>query len=423
MCNTLINTGLILSLLFMSFTAPDGDDGEKEAKTARRNHLSANNQEKFLGIMVYHTGVMYDSLLLSDIQEKPKGRKYNAKEASENDSLIRSRLEKLSYKTEIPLIYHPEVKKYIKAYALENPEKISNILGRSAYYYPLFEQYLDEYGLPPELKHLSAVESSLDPLAVSSSNAVGLWQFLAGSASLFDLEIGAWIDERCDPYKSTEAACEYLSYLFRIFDDWHLALAAYNGGPGAVQKAIARCDGNTNYWEIRHQLSGQMQNYVPAFIAMNYVLHYHKDFDIKPAIPLCFYHQTDTVKVRQKTYLDRIAEVTELDPLIIKKLNPVFRQGIIPESDTGHPLILPRKESVAFILHQDNISGIKPDMMIDQAIENEKRKPITYNVKKGDSLHKLAIQHRCTIEDIRRWNDFQENEPLYHDDKIILYVR
>ncbi|MGC9330252.1 MAG: transglycosylase SLT domain-containing protein [Bacteroidales bacterium] len=372
--------------------------------------------------MVNNTQNLYDSLIVSGLEQEVQGEKaFSAYEASHNDSLIISRLEKLSRRTEIPLTYHPSVKAYIQAYGLRNPQKISRILGRSAFYYPIFDHYLNQYNLPPELKHLASVESSLDPLAVSKSGAVGLWQFLPGAAGLFDLQMDAWVDERSDPHKSTDAACRYLSYLYRIFGDWHLAMVAYNGGPGAIQKAMARCGGETNYWEIRHKLSKQMQSYVPAFIAMNYVLHYHRDFNIKPAVPVCYYHQTDTLLIKQKTSLDRVAEVLDIDNTIVRSLNPVYRQGIIPENDKGCVLVLPRAKSIAFILNQKIITG--EQFIPEKKVINEtKDKAITYIVQKGDSLHKIAIEHNCTIQDIRRWNNFPENKPLYYDEEIVLYV-
>ncbi len=411
-------------LVFLAFVSvcpvhADGDNDKDKKEPASENR---SFDSTLPDSMVDNTQRLYDSLIVSGIKITDQETKtYSAYEASHNDSLIISRLEKLSRRTEIPLTYHPSVKAYIQAYGLRNPQKISRILGRSAFYYPLFDHYLNKYELPPELKHLASVESSLDPTAVSKSGAVGLWQFLPGAAGLFDLQIDAWVDERCDPHKSTDAACKYLSYLYRIFGDWHLAMGAYNGGPGAIQKAMARCGGETNYWKIRHKLSDQMQGYVPAFIAMNYVLHYHQDFNIKPGVPLCYYHQADTLHVGKKTSLDRVAEVLGIDFAIVKKLNPVYRQGVIPENDKGCILVLPRSESIAFILNQEIITG-EHFISKKKTEKNIKRKAIKYIVQKGDSLHKIAINHNCTIQDIRHWNDFPEGKPLYYDEEIVLYV-
>ncbi|HKK67119.1 MAG TPA: lytic transglycosylase domain-containing protein, partial [Bacteroidales bacterium] len=298
MAKTALYIGLV-AMLMMSFSHPDGDEDASEHKNKQSYHIT-EHRGKHLGVMVWQHQSRTNALIAARLSDNNTDSQFSAEEAANNDSLIRTRLEKLSERREIPMSFTPAVKSYIRKYAIENPEKVSAILGRSAYYYPIFDHYLHTHGLPPEIKHLAAVESALDPNAVSSSGAVGLWQFLPGSAGLFDLRMDAWLDERRDVYKSTEAACEYVSYLYRIFNDWHLALAAYNGGPGAVEKAIARAGGETNYWKLRPHMSKQMKIYVPAFIAMNYVLAYHKDFGIEAAVPSVHYHQTDTVHVTQK---------------------------------------------------------------------------------------------------------------------------
>ncbi|MEA3447051.1 MAG: transglycosylase SLT domain-containing protein [Bacteroidota bacterium] len=425
MSKLLIYSQLVTMLVFLLLASvspvhADGDDDKDNKEPASKNR---EFNIIFPDSMVNTTRNLYDSLIVSGLEQEIQVEKtFTAYEASHNDSLIISRLEKLSRRTEIPLTYHASVKAYIQAYGLRNPQKISRILGRSAFYYPIFDHYLNQYNLPPELKHLASVESSLDPVAVSKSGAVGLWQFLPGAAGLFDLQMDAWVDERSDPHKSTDAACRYLSYLYRIFGDWHLVMAAYNGGPGAIQKAMARCEGETNYWKIRHKLSKQMQSYVPAFIAMNYVLHYYRDFDIKPAVPIYYYHQTDTLHIKKKTSLDRITEVLDLDKSIVEHLNPVYRQGIIPENDNGCVLVLPRTESIAFILNQEIITGERFIPEKKATKKDTKRKAIKYIVQKGDSLHKIAIEHNCTIQDIRHWNDFSEGKPLFYDEEIVLYV-
>ncbi|MFW5767451.1 MAG: transglycosylase SLT domain-containing protein [Bacteroidota bacterium] len=408
---------LILSVFLMSFDLTDGENetqGEGENTRTIREHKG-----KHLGIMSYLTCAMYDSLIVAGIPADNEHPGFSAEEAANNDSLIKARLRYLSESTEIPLEYHPSVKDYIKKYAIENPEKISAILGRKAYYYPIFSHYLNVHNLPPELSHLASVESALDPNAVSPSGAVGLWQFLPGSAGLFDLRMDAWIDERRDVHKSTLVACEYISYLYRIFNDWHLALAAYNGGPGAVEKAIARAGEKTNYWDIRPEMSAQMKIYVPAFIAMNYVLAYHQDFGIEAAVPLMHYHQTDTIHVKEKIFLDKVAEEINTDPAILTALNPVYRQKIIPKNSHGYPLILPRTGVIAFILKKQEIAGIKPAMLSGK--EKSKTKITEYQVKRGDSLHKIAIRFNCTIEEIRQWNNLSRQDMLRYDQMLILY--
>jgi membrane-bound lytic murein transglycosylase D len=411
---------VLVSVFMLSFSLPDGDD-EASGDESNKTHQIKKHKGKYLGVMVWQTQALTNALIAERLTDDSTQSHYSAEEAAGNDSLIKVRLRKLSETREIPMTFNPAVKSYIRKYAIENPEKVSAILGRSAYYYPVFDHYLHTHGLPPELKHLAAVESALDPNAVSSSGAVGLWQFLPGSAGLFDLRMDAWLDERRDVYKSTEAACEYLSYLYRIFNDWHLALAAYNGGPGAVEKSIARAGGETNYWKIRPHVSDQMKIYVPAFIAMNYVLAYHKDFGIEAALPPVHYHQTDTVHVTQEVYLDRVAEVLEVDPAIIRELNPVYRKAVIPKSKQGYHLVLPGSLSIGYLMNSDKIAG-KPPSETESPDGTEKNR-IEYVVKKGDSLHKIAIRYHCTIDEIRQWNNLPKTHPLRYNERLILYVR
>jgi membrane-bound lytic murein transglycosylase D len=319
------------------------------------------------------------------------------------------------------LDFNPIVKRYIKAYAIDNAEKISRILGEMQYFFPVFENYLNRYNLPPELKYLAAVESALDPNAVSKSGAVGLWQFLPGTAGLFDLEINAWVDERRDIYKSTDAACKYLEYLYRLYDDWHLVLASYNGGPGAVKKAIARANGQTNYWEISPFITTEMQNYVPAFIAMNYVIAYHEDFGIKPAIPLFSYFETDTIMVYKQLDFDKISNILPIEKEQIQYLNPIYRKSIIPSSEKSMPLVLPVNLLIDFIINIEEIynTDIENDTEpINNILEKQK---IIVDIVSGDSFHKLAIRYKCTIDDILRWNNLSEGHLLKVGEKMIIY--
>jgi len=196
--------------------------------------------------------------------------------------LYETRFKELDSKTPIKLEYNDQVKAYIDVYVVKRREHLSRIIGRSQYFFPLFEEYLSKYNLPLELKYLAIVESALDPRARSSSGAMGLWQFLYQASRMFDLKVDSYMDERCDPLKSTIAACQYLDYLYRNLNDWQLALAAYNGGLGVVKKAIERSGGKKNFWELQPYLPAEVKAYVPAFIAVNYVMKYYRNYDIEP---------------------------------------------------------------------------------------------------------------------------------------------
>jgi len=361
---------------------------------------------------------LLDSILSTKLNQS-RHPVFNSDAAANNDSLIRARLSHLSEKMEIPLDYNAYVKEYIHAYALKNPDKISRILGEQLYYFPIFENYFGKYNLPPELKYLAAVESALDPVAVSKSGAVGLWQFLPGTADLFDLEINAYVDERRDAFLSTDAACRYIEYLYRIYGDWHLVLASYNGGPGAVQKAIARAGGEVNYWKLREQITGQMQNYVPAFIAMTYVMNYYHDFGIVPEIPNYSRYHVDTIQVYETIRFDQITQTLPISLDDLKYLNPVYRKDMIPATEFGHSLVLPSNLLIEFVLAFEEIRNIPS---IEKPLNTEAGKKKIVIVKKGDSLHKIAIRNSCTIDDIIKWNNISRDYQLHAGENLIIYM-
>ena len=225
-----------------------------------------------------------------------------------SDDHYKSKLSKMDAATPFKLVYNPAVRKYIDAYAVRNRKKVAQLLGLAELYFPLFEETLDKYNLPLELKYLAIVESALNPRAQSKSGAVGLWQFMYRTGKIYDLNTTSYMDERSDPYKATEAACQYFQYLYAMFGNWELVLAAYNGGPGTLNKAIRRSGGKRDYWELRPYLPVETQGYVPAFIAVNYVMKHASLHNIYPVKPDFFGYELDTVVVRQRCDLKTIAE-------------------------------------------------------------------------------------------------------------------
>jgi hypothetical protein len=248
-------------------------------------------------------------------------------ESTPIDLTYEYRIAKLDKNTPIQLDYNEQVRRYIEIYTGKRAEEYGKMLGQAQYYFPLFEEQLSKYGLPLEFKYLPIIESSLNPLAVSSSGATGLWQFKLTSCPMFDLEVTSYMDDRCDPYKSTIAACKYLKYLYRTFNDWQLVLAAYNGGPGEVRNAIARSNGETGFWKIQSFLPEQTQNYVPAFIAAIYVMNYAPEHDIKMVPPPYTYSETDTVHIKHSVSFEQIASLTSIPVDALTYLNPVYRLG------------------------------------------------------------------------------------------------
>ncbi|MDR2011261.1 MAG: transglycosylase SLT domain-containing protein [Bacteroidales bacterium] len=341
--------------------------------------------------------------------------------------IYEKRIDNLNELTPIKLEYNEHVQKYIDAYGVRNREKLKSIISKSAYYFPIFEEYLDKYNLPLELKYLAAVESALDPTAISKSGAVGLWQFMKPTADIFGMKITSYIDERRDVYKSTDAACQYLKYLYQTFGDWQLALAAYNGGPGTLTKAIALSGGKTNYWELRPYLTDQMQNYVPAFIAMNYLMEYHSAHNIFP--DSCFFEavKADTIFVEGPLYLKNIAEITNSDLELIKSLNPTFKHSFIPKDGKKYPLVLPNNVMYSFIENKGKILESQSNSVDSVKIEykntaNERTNYVFHTVVAGDTLFRLALNNECSIKDILRWNGLDEKYSLKAGDRLKIFV-
>jgi membrane-bound lytic murein transglycosylase D len=317
------------------------------------------------------------------------------------DMVYEYRFASLAKKTPIELEYNASVRKYIEIYTLERRNDVSKILGLSKLYFPIFEYYLDKYDLPLELKYLSVVESGLNPLAKSSSGAIGLWQFLYHSGQMFDLEITSYIDDRRDVFKSTEAACRYFKYLFQTFHDWHLVLAAYNGGPGVVRIAIERSGGKTNLWELLPYLPEQTQNYVPAFLAMNYVANYAKEHRISSiAAPYNFEH-IDTISINYAISFAQIQDNLKITIDQLRFLNPRYKLDIVPETGSKQLLVLPHNLVSPYVVYENQIQASASKMSIP---EHAKLQKTSYTVERGDFLHKIAIKYNCSPAEIRQWN-------------------
>jgi len=322
--------------------------------------------------------------------------------------------------------YNEYVKRYITIYSVERREQVSKMLGLAELYFPMFDEILDKHQLPLELKYLAVLESALNPLAVSTSGAVGLWQFKINTGRMFDLKVNSYIDERMDPIKSTEAACLYLKYLYRIFNDWNLALAAYNAGPGAVRNAILRSEGETNFWKLRDHLPEAAQNYVPAFIAATYIMQNAKEHNIAPDTPHAQYMQTDTIIVHNPIAFSSIAQAIDIPEDYIRFLNPTYRRGIVPKSSEGYAVRLPVSKIEDYIRNEDKIARSVPQSITFHDIEantgsTENRVKVTHKVLADDYLHKIAVQYNCTVNDIRIWNPSVESD-LNIGQPIIVWV-
>lgn len=322
------------------------------------------------------------------------------------DMVYEYRFAALAQKTPISLEYNTLVRKYIEIYTINRRTEFSKILGLSKLYFPIFEAYLDKYDLPLELKYLSVVESGLEPLAKSSSGAIGLWQFLYHAGLMFDLEITSYIDERRDVFKSTEAACRYFKYLYQTFHNWHLVLAAYNGGPGVVRNAIERSGGKTNLWELLPYLPEQTQNYVPAFLAMNYIMNYAGEHRIIPEEPPFTFGNIDTVYLHYPISFAQIADNIHISIEQLRFLNPRYKLDVIPETGAGQLLVLPRPLISPYLIYENRILASSATSKMPEAPKKQK---VSYMVERGDFLHKIAVRFNCSPAEIRKWNNLSSD--------------
>lgn len=344
----------------------------------------------------------------------------------DKDLLYEYRLARINELSPVPLDYNPEVRKYIDLFTGPRKSEMAVVIGLSKLYFPLFDEILDRHSLPYELKYLTIVESGLNPLAVSKSGAVGLWQFLLNTGRLFDLQVTSYIDERRDPWKSTEAACRYLGYLYNTFHDWHLVLSSYNGGPGEVRKAVERCNGETGYWKLRPYLSEQARNYVPAFIAAVYIMNYYNEHGIVPVEPVFDYSNLDTLHIRHPVTFEQISAIIDLPVDKIKWLNPVYRTGYIPGHDPWSVLVLPADKVQLYIRYEISILGYyEPQenysMMVRNAGSTDGRTRIIHEVRPGEFTHRIAMKYNCTLENIKAWNNMQGYEVMAGQ-KLVIWV-
>lgn len=329
-----------------------------------------------------------------------------------SDDHYRSKMNKLDVNTPFRLVYNQAVRKYIDAYAVRNRDKVAKMLGLAELYFPLFEETLDKYNLPLELKYLAIVESALNPKAQSKSGAVGLWQFMYRTGKIYDLNTSSYMDDRSDPFKATEAACQYFQYLYAMFGNWELVLAAYNGGPGTLNKAIRRSGGKRDYWELRPYLPVETQGYVPAFIAVNYVMKHASLHNIYPIKPDFFGHELDTIVVRQRCDLRKIAEVIELPFDEVAFLNPTFRSTVVPATPSGLSIIIPKQKvgnflsNLAFIYEASE--EITPIAYIEPPTIATVEK-LTHKVRRGETLSSISARYKCTVNELRDWNNLRGN--------------
>lgn len=327
--------------------------------------------------------------------------------------LLKERLEELNKRTPFRVEYNPSLENIIKHYLKNRRTILERQMSLSRYYFPMFEEILDKHDLPLELKYLAIVESALNPRAKSRVGATGLWQFMFTTGKMFDLNVSSYVDERSDPLKSTEAASKYLKSLNNSFNDWDLALAAYNSGPGNVSKAIRRSGGKTDYWQLRNFLPRETAGYVPAFLATMYIFEFAEEHGFKNIasshIP---YMATDTIRVKNQITLEQVSKLTNLDMKELEFLNPAYKLGIIPVIEgRNYVLRLPVMSIGKFVTNEKTIYEYAQKELEKETLPKYYEQPerIRYRVKNGDYLGKIAQKYRVGVSQIKRWNGLKSN--------------
>ncbi len=331
-----------------------------------------------------------------------------------NSDVLKARLEELNAKTPFNIAYNPTLESVIKSFLLGKRDLMERMLTSSQFYFPMFEQELDNHNIPLEIKYLAVVESALNPRARSRVGATGLWQFMYGTGKMYDLSVSSYVDERRDPVKATKAACEYLSRLYEIFGDWDLALAAYNSGPGNVNKAIRRSGGYKNYWNIRRYLPRETAGYLPAFLATMYIFEYADEHGLKKVNADRPYFETDTVLVKSLISFEHISELTGVSQDEIQILNPSYKLNIIPYiKGKNYYLRLPKYAMGQFVANEEAIYAYvsedlkKREKPLPQMVSSQNR--IRYRVRSGDYLGKIAERYGVGVSQIKRWNGLRSD--------------
>jgi membrane-bound lytic murein transglycosylase D len=351
------------------------------------------------------------------------------------DSVYINRLKKIP--SVVELTYNEIVKRFIQVYTVKKRDKVEEMLGLKEHYFPIFEEILDSYGLPTELKYLSVIESALNPRAVSRAGATGLWQFMYGTGRLYKLQINSFVDERRDPIAATYAAAKFLKDLYGIYNDWILVIAAYNCGPGNVNKAIRRSGGKTNYWDIYYYLPRETRGYVPAYIAATYTLNYHKEhnlsvksFNVPPL--------ADTIMVTQNIHLQQISEVLNLPLQELRDLNPQYRRDVVPGAYTPSSLRLPTQFATQYIDNQAAIYQHRRNELFSgdfktitpanfrstsyrPAPPSGNMQKIYHTIKTGEVLGQIAEKYSVSASDLRYWNNIYGNK-IIAGKQLVVYV-
>lgn len=347
--------------------------------------------------------------------------------------LLKERLAKMDARSPFNIEYSKGLENIIKSYLKNRPRSYERLMAISEYYFPMFEEHLAKYNIPLELKYLAVVESALNPRAKSRVGATGLWQFMYPTGKQYGLDVNSYVDERSDPIKATESACQYLSSLYNIFGDWDLVLASYNAGPGNVTKAIRRSNGYKNYWNIRKNLPKETQGYVPAFLATMYIYEYRKEHGITPKKAPLTYFETDTIMVKRQMSFKHIAQLLDMPVQQLQFLNPIYKLDVVPfETDKAHYIRLPKDKVAMFTANENGVYAyidhmdskrerptwirdrdtVKQSQAIAERTTYRKKSSVSYKnyiVKRGDNLGAISNKYDVSVAELKKWNKIKGN--------------
>lgn len=432
---------LSFTLVFLSVTALSSS--QNPAEVTQKWNVNKVEFHKIIGDSLeliledYQKSMELDSLWRSQLTDQRYSERMEnvIKDSLDSKTLVtevsteilKKRLAVLNAKTPFNIEYNESLESVIGYFLRREKEGTERLMGLSKFYFPMFEATLDKYDIPLEMKYLALVESALNPRAKSRVGATGLWQFMYSTGKMYDLDVSSYVDERMDPVASTEAAAQYLKRLYGMFNDWDLALAAYNSGPGNVSKAIRRSGGETNYWELRRFLPRETAGYVPSFQAMLYLYEYAEEHGFQPQQPKSTYYGTDTIKVKKLITLDQVAEVTQTDKELLEFLNPSYKLGIVPfEDNKSYYIRLPYAKSGLFVSNEDKIYGYAEEQIAKAEEPLPKyykaQDKINYYVKSGDYLGRIAQKFGVGVSQLKAWNNLKSNS-LNIGQRLIVYPK